>query len=212
MITIQTFTFNPVQENTYVLYNEHNNAIIIDPGCYFAAEEETLKNFIAEKKLTVKYLINTHCHFDHIFGNNFVVKTYNVLPTIHTQDEVILRNATQAALKWNLSFTNYDGALNYVNEHEIIFLDQDELQVILAPGHSPGHICLYNKKQHFLIGGDVLFYESIGRTDFPLCNHEELIKNIKEKLFTLPNETIVYAGHNETTTIEHEKAHNPFVI
>ncbi|MFY7963805.1 MAG: MBL fold metallo-hydrolase [Chitinophagaceae bacterium] len=211
MIQIQVFTFSPVQENTYVLYNEHNNAIIIDPGCYFTAEEETLKTFIQDSNLKPVKLINTHCHLDHVFGNKWVNKTYGLIPIIHKDEEQMLQLAPIAAERWGLPFDNYKGEVIHINEGEIVTLDDDEFFVIAAPGHSPGHICLYNKKQGFVIGGDVLFFESIGRTDLPFCNHNDLIKNIKEKLFALPYETIVYSGHGQTTTIGHEKEFNPYV-
>ncbi len=211
MFQIQVFTFSPVQENTYVLHNENNNAIIIDPGCYFTAEEETLKNFIDEKKLNVVKLLNTHCHLDHVFGNKYIYKTYNIIPIIHKNEEQMLKLAPLSAEKWGLPFDNYKGELSFVEEGEIIFLDVDELLVIAAPGHSPGHICFYCKKQNFIIGGDVLFYESIGRTDLPLCNHDDLIRNIKTKIFTLPDETIVYSGHGQYTTIKYEKEFNMFL-
>jgi glyoxylase-like metal-dependent hydrolase (beta-lactamase superfamily II) len=211
MIQIQVFTFSPVQENTYVLYNEHKNAIIIDPGCYFTAEEETLKAFIDDNGLKAVQLINTHCHLDHVFGNKWVHKTFNLIPTIHKDEEQMLQLAPIAAERWGLPFDNYKGDVNNISEGDIVTLDEDVFTVIAAPGHSPGHICLYNQKQGFIIGGDVLFFESVGRTDLPFCNHEDLMKNIKEKLFTLPNETIVYSGHGQTTTIGYEKQHNPFV-
>ncbi len=211
MFTIKQFTFSPVQENTYVLYNENKNAIIIDPGCYYKTEEATLKNFIEEKELTVKMLLNTHCHLDHVFGNKFIFDTYKTILKIHKNEELMLKYAPQAGEKWDLPFINYDAELEFLEEGETIFLDADELHIIAAPGHSPGHLCFYCKKQNFVIGGDVLFYESIGRTDLPMCNHDELLKNIKEKLFVLPDETIVYAGHGQHTNIAHEKKFNLFL-
>ena len=211
MFHIKVFTFSPIQENTYVLFNERKNAIIIDPGCYFTAEEEELKQFIDENKLTVTKLLNTHCHLDHVFGNKWVHKTYDLIPTIHKNEEQMLHLAPMAAERWGMPFDNYSGLCNFIKEGDIINLDADELFVIEAPGHSPGHICFYCKKQEFLIGGDVLFYDSIGRTDLPMCNHDDLIKNIKEKLFVLPPETIVHSGHGQQTTIGREKEFNMFL-
>lgn len=211
MLHIHSFTFSPIQENTYILYNERKNAIIIDPGCYFTAEEETLKNFIDDNSLQPVKLINTHCHLDHVFGNKWVNKTYGLVPIIHKNEEAMLQLAPTAAERWGLPFDNYTGAVEYISEHDVVLLNDDALQVIYSPGHSPGHICLYCPQQGFIIGGDVLFYESIGRTDLPMCNHNDLINNIRQKLFTLPNETIVYPGHGDITTIEHEKQFNPFI-
>lgn len=211
MFHIKVFTFSPIQENTYVLFNEHKNAIIIDPGMYFAAEEVELKKFIDDNNLTVKELLNTHCHLDHVFGNKWIHKTYNLIPTIHKNEEQMLHLAPMAAERWGMPFDNYNGVCDFTEEGDIIKLNEDELLVIEAPGHSPGHICFYCKKQDFLIGGDVLFYDSIGRTDLPMCNHVDLIKNIKEKILVLPSETIVHSGHGQQTTIGREKKFNTFL-
>lgn len=211
MYNIKQFTFSPIEENTYLLYNENKNALLIDPGCYSIAEKNTLKRFLDDNQLNLKMLLNTHCHLDHVFGNKWVNETYNLKPIIHKDEEPMLRYAAMAGEKWSLPFDNYEGAVEYINEGDLINLDEDQLEVILAPGHSPGHVCFYSKAQNFIIGGDVLFYESIGRTDFPMCSHEDLIRNIKEKIFILPEETIVYPGHGRPTTVGHEKQYNPFI-
>lgn len=211
MIKVRVFTFSPVQENTYVLYNEQNKAIIIDPGCYFPAEQETLKNFITDTQLEPVRLLNTHCHLDHVFGNKWVSETWNLELYLHEGEQQMLQLAPLSGEKWGLPFQNYKGPLHFLTEGDTILLGNDALEVILAPGHSPASICFYCREQSFLIGGDVLFRESIGRTDLPGGNHETLLKSIREKLFVLPEEVVVYSGHGEPTTIGHEKRHNPFL-
>ncbi len=212
MISIKSFTFSPVQENTYVLYNEKKQAFIIDPGCYFTAEEEKLLQFITENDLTPVKLINTHCHLDHVFGNKWVHKKFNLELHLHPLEEKVLAFAPTSGQMWGLTFENYSGPLHFINDGDVIELGDDKLEVILAPGHSPGSICFYNAAQNLLIGGDVIFYESIGRTDLPGGDHETLLKSIREKLFVLPDETVVYSGHGQSTTIGHEKKHNPFLV
>ena len=211
MLKIKSFVFSPIQENTYLLYNEFNQCAIIDPGCYFGAEKEVLTQFIKDNNLTVIHLLNTHCHLDHVFGNKYVAETYSLTPQIHKNEEQVLAFAPTSGLMYDLPFDNYTGQLLFLKEGDVVTIGKDELVVIEAPGHSPGHICFYNKAQGFLIGGDVLFNRSIGRTDLPGGNYDELIKNIKEKLLVLPNKTIVYSGHGETTTIGEEKVENPYL-
>jgi hydroxyacylglutathione hydrolase len=212
MLKIKSFVFSPIQENTYLLYNEFNNCIIIDPGCYFDAEKEQLTQFIKQSGLLPKMLLNTHCHLDHVFGNKYIAETYTLTPQIHPKEKVVLEFAPTSGLMYNLPFDNYTGEFIFLKEGDKMLLDKDELTVIEAPGHSPGHICFYCKAQNFLIGGDVLFNRSIGRTDLPGGNHEQLIKNIKEKLLILPEETVVYSGHGPATTIGEEKRENPYLV
>ena len=211
MLSIETFTFNPFQENTYVLYNEKANAIIIDPGTYFPAEFQTLKDFILRRGLQPVQLINTHCHLDHVFGNQLVAETYNLTPKIHPLEEELHQMSGAISNQYGLDFKQYKGEFLYLNEGDQLSLDEDQLSVILVPGHSPGSLAFYCKEQNFVISGDALFKESIGRTDLPKGNHEQLLHSIKEKLFTLPTNTTVYPGHGPKTTIEHELANNPFV-
>ena len=211
MLQIKVLTFNAVQENTYVLYNEFKECIIVDPGCYSDEEKEALKDFIEKNGLQPKMLINTHCHLDHVFGNKYVAETYQLTLQIHKNEEEMLQMAPASGLMFNLPFDNYTGQLIFLKEGDIIFLRDDILKVIEAPGHSPGSICFYCEKQKFIIGGDVLFYQSIGRTDLPGGNHESLIKNIKEKLFLLPDGVKVYPGHGPATTIGDEKKYNPYL-
>ena len=211
MFQIKVFTFNPVQENTYLLYNEHKECIIIDPGSYYDHEKDELKSFVNLNKLQPKILLNTHCHLDHVFGNKFIAEEYGLILKTHPLEKSILEMAPASGLMFNLPFDNYQGEVIYLEEGDVVSLRDDELEVIHAPGHSPGSICFYSAKQHFVIGGDVLFQNSIGRTDLPYGSHEDLIKNIREKLFTLPEDVTVYPGHGAPTTIGDEIKENPYL-
>jgi len=211
MIHIKAFTFSPISENTYVLYNNEGKAIIIDPGCYFPNEQETLKNFLTDNSLTPVYLLNTHCHLDHVFGNKWVHETYGLEPHLHPNEEAMLALAPVSGERWGLPFENYAGPLHFLNDGDTVLLGDTEIQVILAPGHSPGSICFYIPSQGDLMGGDVLFRGSIGRTDLPGGDSETLLHSIREKLWVLPEETVVYSGHGIKTTIGYEKRNNPFL-
>jgi len=211
MLHIQSFTFNPVQENTYVLYNEKGQACIIDPGCYFSGEEQALKRFLEDNKLVPVLLLNTHCHLDHIFGNRFVHKTWGLTLHLHPLEKQVLDFGPASGQSWGLPFDNYDGELNYINEGDEIKLGDEVLEIFFTPGHSPGSICFYSKAHKFLMGGDVLFNGSVGRTDLPGGDFKMLEQSIKTKLYTLPEDVIVYPGHGSSTTIGDEMATNPFV-
>jgi hydroxyacylglutathione hydrolase len=212
MLKIKSFTFNPIQENTYLLYNELKQCIVIDPGCYFDEEREIIKEYISQNGLQPTMLLNTHCHLDHVFGNKFIADTYQLTLKIHEKEKLVLAYAPTSGLMYNLPFDNYTGEFVLLKEGDKLLLNEDVLEIIEAPGHSPGSICFYCAKQNFIIGGDVLFRGGIGRTDLPMGDHEALLKNIKTKLFVLPGETIVYSGHGPATTIGEEKKSNPFLI
>jgi hydroxyacylglutathione hydrolase len=211
MLKIKSFVFSPIQENTYLLYDEFKNCAIIDPGCYFDAEKEQLTSFIAQSGLQPKMLLNTHCHLDHVFGNKYVAETYGLTLQLHEKEKPVLDFAPTSGLMYNIPFDNYTGAFIYLKEGDTITIGNDKLAVIEAPGHSPGHICFYNATQIFLIGGDVLFNRSIGRTDLPGGNHQTLLHSIRTKLFVLPDATVVYSGHGAATTIGEEKRENPYL-
>ncbi len=211
MIKVKVFTFSPIQENTYLLYNEKREALIIDPGCYFTAEQDTLRSFIEAESLIPIQLLNTHCHLDHVFGNKWVYETYKTPLYIHQGEEKMLELAPISGEKWGLPFNNYIGPIHFLEEGDTLLLGNDALEIILAPGHSPASICFYCANQQFMIGGDVLFRESIGRTDLPGGDHALLLKSIREKLMVLPDEVKVYPGHGIATTIGYEKRNNPFL-
>lgn len=211
MLTIHKFTFSPLQENTYVVYNELRECCIIDPGCYFGNERNELKEYIQEEGLDPKYLLNTHCHLDHVFGNKFVHETWGLTLHLHEIEKLVLEYAPTSGLKWGLPFDNYKGDLIYLREGDTIRLGEDSLNILFTPGHSPGSISYYCSKQGFILSGDVLFRKSVGRVDLPGGDANTLIKTIREELYTLPDETVVYSGHGPETTIGYEKRNNPFV-
>jgi glyoxylase-like metal-dependent hydrolase (beta-lactamase superfamily II) len=211
MLTVKSFEFNPVQENTYVLSNEKDACILIDPGCYFGNERAALKEHIEQQGLSPKILLNTHCHLDHVFGNQFVAETWDLPLHLHEKERPVLAVAPAMGLQWGMPFENYRGEQILLVPGRSVTLDDDRLEILFLPGHSPGSVGFYCREEGFLIGGDVLFRESIGRTDLPGGDHATLLKSIREQLWPLPDETIVYPGHGEPTTIGHERAHNPFL-
>lgn len=211
MFAVKVFIFSPVQENTYVLYNEKDECIIIDPGCYYDNERDELAFFIDSNGLTPVLLLNTHCHLDHVFGNKWVSEKYGLKLHLHEKEKPVLDYAPTAGLRWNLPFDNYQGDVIYLREGDTIQLGEDKLEVFFTPGHSPGSIIFYCRKQQFVIGGDVLFKMSVGRTDLPGGDHMTLLNSIQTKLFVLPDEVKVYSGHGDSTTIGFEKRNNPFL-
>lgn len=211
MIDLKSFIFNPFQENTYLLINDKGLCFIIDPGCYFINERKALQEALSQKGISPVRLLNTHCHLDHIFGNKLIHDLFNLKPWIHLLEQPVLDRSPQAGQMYHVSFEPSPNPAGYLTDKEDIRLGEDVLKVILAPGHSPGSVCFYCEKQQLLIGGDVLFRESIGRTDLPGGDFKTLETSIRERLYTLPDEVVVYPGHGLKTTIGYEKKHNPFV-
>lgn len=207
---VKSFTFNPFQENTYILYDDSKECVIIDPGCNNDIEFKILSDFISQNKLKPKYLLNTHIHIDHILGNKYINEKYDLIPHFHKDDLFIYQNSEEVALMYGLEYSHLEPPYIFIEENQKIFFGNSILNCIHAPGHSPGSICFYNEKSSILISGDVLFRESIGRTDLPGGNHQQLLANISEKLLVLPDHIIVFPGHMDSTTIGHEKSYNPF--
>jgi glyoxylase-like metal-dependent hydrolase (beta-lactamase superfamily II) len=210
MLHLQTFVFNPLQENTYVLFDETRECIVIDPGCYEASEQYDLADFIETNQLKVVKLLNTHCHVDHVLGNAFIKEKYKTKLYIHAIDEATLRAVKVYASHYG--FFNYQDAEPnaFLKEGEAVTFGNQSLDVLFVPGHAPGHVAFYSAQEKIVIGGDVLFYNSIGRTDLPGGNFDTLINSIHQKLFTLPDDVTVYPGHGPETTIGYEKRTNPF--
>lgn len=211
MTSIKSFTCNPYQENTYLLYDDSLECAIIDPGMYTGDEQNLVLKFIAENKLKPVLLLNTHCHIDHVLGNKFIYDTYGLLPQFHRGEEIVLNAVVSYAPQMGIRYEVSPLPEVYLPESGVVSFGETELELIFSPGHSPAHLCFYNKTERFLIGGDVLFYQSIGRTDLPGGDHDQLIRNIREKLFILPDDCRVFPGHGPATSIGFEKQFNPFL-
>ena len=211
-MTIKTFTFNPFQENTYLVYDETNEAVIIDAGCLQNAEKQSIKKFLDDNKLTLKRVINTHLHLDHQFGNNFIYNTYGIKPEASIEDEFLLDNVIAQARSFGFPIEEDAQDLGgYITENQGIKFGNSTLVSIHVPGHSPGSMAFYSEKDGVIFSGDVLFQGSIGRTDLPQGNYATLILSITKKLLPLPDSTIVYCGHGPSTTIGFEKKNNPYL-
>jgi hydroxyacylglutathione hydrolase len=211
MLQIKKFTFNPFQENTYIIYNDDKECLIIDPGMYSASEQIELDNFIKENRLNPIQLINTHCHIDHIFGNNYCSKKYNLKLHIHENEIPVLESGINTARMYGLNYDESPKADVFIDINKPIQLGHQQLKILFTPGHSPGSLSFYSEEQNFIIVGDALFRQSIGRTDLPGGDYDTLIQSIKTQLLTLPENTIVYSGHGPETTIGHERVYNPFL-
>ncbi len=211
MLALTSFSFSPLQENTYVLYNADREACIIDPGCYFPEEKKRLQDFVEQEALKPTLLLNTHCHIDHVFGNQFVFDTWGLIPHFHEKETPVLDLLPLSAQLWNLKFDIYAGEVAHIREGETIWLGNEELSILFTPGHSPGSVSFYHEAGKFIIGGDVLFRGSIGRTDLPGGDYDTLIDSINREFMTLPPDTTVYSGHGDPSTVAAEKATNPFL-
>jgi glyoxylase-like metal-dependent hydrolase (beta-lactamase superfamily II) len=205
------FTFNDFQENTYVLYDESHSCVIIDPGNNNDAEDNELFDAIEARNLKPVAIINTHCHLDHILGNGVCKKRFKIPVWMHRKDLPILNLAEQSSHMWGVPFRGKPEPDGFIEEGEKFSFGNTSLEIFFVPGHSPGHIALYHAPSSNIIVGDVLFHGSTGRVDLPFCNGADLCQSIQEKLYTLPDETIVWPGHGEETTTGEEKQNNPIV-
>lgn len=211
MIQIQRFAFNPFQENTFVLYDDQQNCIIVDPGCYFEEEKEALKSFVEKHGQNSVQLVNTHCHLDHIAGNKFIMDTFGVKLGIPEGELPVMQSAPEHGKMYGFIIEASPAPDYYLEEGKTLNIGEYSLKIISCPGHSPDHMVFYSEEQAFLIGGDVLFQGSIGRTDLPGGDHDTLINSIKAKLWPLPDNVVVHPGHGPDTNIGFEKANNPFL-
>ncbi len=207
---IQSFVFSPFEVNTYILYDNSKECIIIDPACYNKQEENFLLDFLKKNNLKPAKLLNTHCHLDHVFGNKFIADTFNLKTEASKEEEFNINNATNAANLYGIKMNTPYPIKKFLKEGDKITFGFSELEILHVPGHTAGSLVFYAKEDKFLIAGDVLFKRSIGRTDLPGGNYDTLISQIKTKLFTLPEEITVYPGHGPETDIGTEKQTNPF--
>lgn len=209
---VHKFVFSPFQENTYVVWDdETKETIIIDPSCLSEKEEVELKKFISSNGLEIKYLFNTHGHLDHIFGNAFVKNTFNPIHYAPEKDMPLFERAQEQAESFGLTMKQSPTPDSFFDESENINFANIKVRLLFTPGHTPGEFCIYFMSENICFTGDVLFNESVGRTDLWGGNYATLMNSIKSKLLILPDETTIYPGHGEKSTIQNEKINNPFL-
>lgn len=209
---VQHFTFNPFQENTYVVWEEKTHqALIIDPGCIDKEEQEVLTDFIQEHQLNPVRLLNTHCHIDHIFGNRFIHEHYKLPLEAHEAEVFNIEGAKKYSQEWGLPKADSPLPHAYIEEGQKVKLGDEELEVLFVPGHSPGHVAFWCQKDNFILSGDVLFFNSIGRTDLPGGDFDTLLQSIEKKMLPLPADCKVFAGHGPQTDVGYEMRNNPFL-
>ena len=212
MLKIKSFTFNPYQENTYLIFDDSKEAVVIDPGNYEAYENELISKFIDENKLQLKKIILTHCHVDHCLGNKYLNEKYGAELLIPFDERDLYKNVENIATLFGFANYSHLDENEYLKEKDKIEFGDIKLDVLFLPGHSPGHLAFYFKNDNVCFSGDVLFYNSIGRTDLPGGDYDTLINSIKNKLFLLNPNTIIYPGHGQKTTLKNEMKDNPFLI
>jgi glyoxylase-like metal-dependent hydrolase (beta-lactamase superfamily II) len=207
---VYKLTYNPFQENTFVVADEDKNCVIIDPGCYFSEEKKHFLNFITSNRLKPLALLNTHAHLDHIFGNSTVLENFDLPYYLHEKDLPLLAMAEKSAALYGMhEFLPSPEPTHFLQEGETLNFGKINFQVIYGPGHAPGHVAFYNSIEKILINGDILFQGSYGRVDLPGGNLADLKHTIINKLFKLPEDTTVFCGHGGETTIGKEKQNNP---
>lgn len=207
---IKTFTFNPFSENTYILYDETKECVVVDPGCAFPDEEEALSQFIEANELIVKNILLTHAHIDHIFGCDYVHKKYGVGITMHPADEFLLQRGPQMGLMYGFPVKEAPAPEKFLEEGDVFSFGTTHLDVLHTPGHSPGSLSFVHKDSKSVISGDIIFHGSIGRTDLPGGDMEILLQAIRKKIFTLPEDYKIFSGHGPTTYVGQEIKLNPF--
>ena len=212
MSVVVVFTFNDFSENTYLIHDDTKQCIIIDPGNNSADEDQTISDFISSNELQPVRLLNTHCHLDHVFGNKYIADTYKLGLEIHEGELPVLQASPQVSKMYGIPYHNLSPEPSaYLQPGDHIEFGDTKLSIHFTPGHSPASVSFYNQEEGYIIGGDVLFQGSVGRTDLPGGDTDTLISSIKTTFMTLPDETRVYSGHGPMTTVGFERTNNPFL-
>lgn len=212
MLRIQSFTFNLFAENTYLVWDDVSmDCAIFDPGCSNHHEEKIVDDFILQNNLKLTQLINTHCHIDHVLGNHHISNKYNLNLQAHQLEKSVLEWSQSAAMLYQIPYTPYNHINILLSESDSIKIGEHILEIRFTPGHSPGSLTFVSHSHHWALVGDVIFYQSIGRTDLPGGDYQTLENSIRQKIYTLPNHFILYSGHGESTEVGFEKKHNGFV-
>lgn len=211
MTKVYQLTYGPFAENTYVIADDDLNAVIIDPGMYHPEENVRFFEFINSYQLKPCRLLLTHAHLDHVFGVNWVNKTYGLTPEIHNDDQIVYDSAEVVAKQYGLNMNQLVPSNISLVHNEVFKFGGSEFRIIHTPGHSPGSVCFGNDNEGYIISGDVLFQGSIGRTDLPGGDYNVLMKSINEYIINLAGDTIIYSGHGPVTTVGQEKVSNTFL-
>lgn len=211
-MNIATLVFNPIQENTYVVWDSTMECIIIDAGNNGSRENSALKNFIEQKGLKPVMAVNTHGHFDHTLGVEFLREEYGIPFAMSGKDKFLLETASVSGMVFGVQIGKLPEIDIDLDTLRSVKFGDTELQVIPTPGHTPGHVALYEPNTHNLFTGDTLFRESIGRTDLPGGDYTWIMRSILDKLLPLGDNVVIWPGHGEKSSIGHESLFNPFIV
>lgn len=210
-LCIKTLVYNAFQVNTYIVYDESGNTLVIDPACYTTREQEHLADFISKNNLKVSHMVNTHCHVDHVLGNEFIFQKYGIRPMIHRSGLVFFEHLVVHANTFGFDVENIVYPEEYLEDGDEIKLGEETINILYTPGHAEGSICLAYEKEKWIVTGDLLFFMSIGRTDLPTGSLETLLASVRNKIFIYDDTYVLYPGHGQSTTVGFERKNNPYL-
>lgn len=212
MIQIEKLTLNPFQENTYLIFDETGECLIVDPGCLDLHEQQRLVATVTARQLKPVKLVHTHLHLDHVFGSRFVANHWDIPVLAHRDDEFLIAITKDYSSQFGIKLNENPPALTgYLNDGDAVAFGHSSVSVLHVPGHSPGSVCFYAHDEKSVVVGDVLFHGSIGRTDLAMGDYDTLINSIHDKLMVLPDDVTVYPGHGPSTTIGFERKNNGYL-